>query len=281
MSVRSRTRLGSRSTGGLPCGRLDVVGPGRGEARLGVHLDPGGAEGVLDEVVDDVALGVERGRRGELLGVLDLAALRELGVDLVLELGAPVLVDPAHDLVLGEDRGRDGWVVEGVDRLLPEGQRGEQGGRLVVGIEQHLDPLGHGGTGGAVGGTGDAAFVEACVRVAGPPDERGGPADRVAADQGLGLAVDEEQAALLEAAEGDQAVEQGEGDLLHGSPGGPPRGTRPPGGGSRGPRARRRGPACRRPRGPGHRGAGPPARRRCPRPPAVGGRPPGGRPGAR
>ena len=36
----------------------------------------------------------------------------------------------------------------------------------------------------------------------------------IALDEGLGLAVDEQEATLFEAAEGDEAVEEGEGDLL-------------------------------------------------------------------
>ena len=143
-----------------------------------------------------------------------MPTLAELGVDLVLELGAPVLVDPAHDLVLGEHGRRDGRVVEGVDRLVPEGQGREHGRRLVSRVEQHPDPVGHRGTGGAVRRAGDAALVEGLVLIAGAPHERARAPHRVAADEGLGAVADEQQVALLEAPERGEPVEQREGDLL-------------------------------------------------------------------
>ena len=59
-----------------------------------------------------------------------------------------------------------------------------------------------------------AALVELPVRVPGAPHERACAADRVAPHEGLGLAINQQQAALFETAEGDEAVEQGEGDLL-------------------------------------------------------------------
>ena len=74
---------------------------------------------------------------------------------------------------------------------------------LVVGVEQDADPLAHRGAGPPVRLRATSRASAAGGLGPDPPDERGGAPDRVEPDEGLGLAVDEQQAALLEAAEGD------------------------------------------------------------------------------
>jgi hypothetical protein len=74
----------------------DVVGPLLWQVTIGAHLNPISTDGILQQVVDHVALGIETGDGSEIFGVLDLALA---GVDGVLLGIVVVLIDPAEDLI--------------------------------------------------------------------------------------------------------------------------------------------------------------------------------------